>query len=342
MKTRNSAFELLRIIAMYLIVLYHATFWGPLNTITELSVNRGFTQLFAVGGKLGVNLFVMISGYFLIQSHVTPKKLIPMWKQVFTYSAGFFVLFLIINHGHFQFMALLRGLLPVIFNEYWFVTTYIMLYLLAPYLNQLIKSLSRVALLKLVALLTGLTSILPSIFQNQTAVSELGWFILLYVIAAYLRLYGIPTSLASNQRSWLFLGGSAFILAGSILTMDLLGRRWPVFQGKELHFAGQESILLLLLAIAIFIRFMQLKPFSNSLINRLATLTFGVYLIHDNEFIRPLLWQHWVPEKTFYASAFYPLHLLLSVLAIYLVASVLEFGRQRLSTLWLHTKQHRV
>jgi len=330
MKTRNSAFELLRIVAMFMIVLYHSVYWGPLAQITTLSSNQFFAQLFLVGGKLGVNLFVMISGYFLITSRAKIEKLIPMWKQVFTYSAGFLIIFLIVNRGSVHLISFFRGFFPIIFNEYWFVTAYLMLYVLAPYLNRFIKSIPSRFLLKFIAILIVFLSILPSVFRNQTAVGDLGWFILLYFIAAYLRLYGVPKQLSGKKENLILFSVSAVLLYGSIIIMDFASLHFSAFKGKQLHFAGQESILLLLFSISIFIWVMNITPFSNKFINRVSSLTFGVYLIHDNEFIRPLLWKHIVPEQALYNTYIYPVGIIVSVLLIYVIASLIEWARQQI------------
>lgn len=88
MKERNSVFEILRIFSMYCIVLYHAAFHGPLSTLTGMNVNHVLVQFYLVGGKLGVNLFILLTGYFLINSSVKVNKLKKLWVQVFTYSAS--------------------------------------------------------------------------------------------------------------------------------------------------------------------------------------------------------------------------------------------------------------
>ena len=67
---RDSNFELLRIICMVLIVIHHFSVHGGYFTETQgtLPFNATLIDLFAMGGRLGVNIFVLISGYFLINS----------------------------------------------------------------------------------------------------------------------------------------------------------------------------------------------------------------------------------------------------------------------------------
>lgn len=60
----------------------------------SISVNRLWVQFIQMGGKIGVNVFVLISGYFLI---IAPKikisKVIKLWLQIAFYSLILFALF---------------------------------------------------------------------------------------------------------------------------------------------------------------------------------------------------------------------------------------------------------
>ena len=64
-KVRKSNFELLRIIAMIMIVFHHfAIFSESKFDINLITLNRLWNQFIRMGGKIGVNIFVLISGYF--------------------------------------------------------------------------------------------------------------------------------------------------------------------------------------------------------------------------------------------------------------------------------------
>lgn len=197
-------------------------------------------------------------------------------------------------------------------------------------MNRLIHILSKKDFQRLVAVLVVVTSILPSIFLNQTVTGDFSWFVLLYFCAAYLRVYGVPKLLEKKPIYYGVMGVLLSLLVSSILVIDILARKFTVFQGKALHFAGQQSIILLLIAVLILIGVSSVKPYSNKIINRFATCTFGVYLIHDNEFIRPLLWKSVVPEKAFFQSVYFPVLMILSVFGVYCVAMMIEFIRQLL------------
>lgn len=62
---RDSRIELIRILSMILILIFHITIYSPINIMRNpLSFNLLFHILFGVYGKVGVILFVMISSWF--------------------------------------------------------------------------------------------------------------------------------------------------------------------------------------------------------------------------------------------------------------------------------------
>lgn len=76
MKKRQSNFEILRIIAMFCIVLGHSMTHGVLiNSSVGLSAtNFLIFRFLAYSGKIGVYLFILITGYFMIYSTISIKK----------------------------------------------------------------------------------------------------------------------------------------------------------------------------------------------------------------------------------------------------------------------------
>ena len=79
---RDSGLELLRIVAMLLIVCHHFSVHSALplggNYTGSHPFNVLWAQWLAFGGKLGVDIFVMISGYFLIAKCAHLKSLLRL------------------------------------------------------------------------------------------------------------------------------------------------------------------------------------------------------------------------------------------------------------------------
>ena len=80
-KQRESNFELLRIVCMALIVLHHLSVHGNIVLESITKVNGLFLTVFSSVGKLAVNVYVLISGYFLINSKFKFSKLLDLVFQ---------------------------------------------------------------------------------------------------------------------------------------------------------------------------------------------------------------------------------------------------------------------
>lgn len=76
-KERKSNFEILRILAMILIISYHFVFHSNYNYWT-INAHDFILRAFWLFGEIGVNLFMLISGYFLVCSKFSWKKVIKL------------------------------------------------------------------------------------------------------------------------------------------------------------------------------------------------------------------------------------------------------------------------
>ena len=83
-KERKTNIELLRIIAMILIISFHYVYKSNF-TFEELSVNSFIVKVFYMFGELGVNLFILITGYFMVTGKFSVKKLIYLIIEVNLY-----------------------------------------------------------------------------------------------------------------------------------------------------------------------------------------------------------------------------------------------------------------
>lgn len=147
-RVRNSEFEFLRIISMFMIVLCHFCAHGTLD-ITNVNAAQGHIMevnlFFLFLGPIGVTLFVLIGAYFLCEKKFNFRRPISLVLQTVFYSFILYLFFLLKdNHLPFQAESLKALLLP--FPEpsgYWFVEAYLVLLILMPLLNLLIQNLTR-------------------------------------------------------------------------------------------------------------------------------------------------------------------------------------------------------
>ena len=75
---RNSNIEILRILSMLFIIAHHYAVHGFDLSAGSFTVNEVTLQILSLGGKIGVNVFVFITGYFMINSRFDAKKLLKL------------------------------------------------------------------------------------------------------------------------------------------------------------------------------------------------------------------------------------------------------------------------
>ncbi|MGL4862403.1 MAG: acyltransferase family protein [Cetobacterium sp.] len=95
-KERSSNFELLRIFAMVLIVTHHYSIHGNWEFNEVISMSKLYIQFLSIGGKLGVNLFIMITGYFMCDSNYRVQTIKKIAIQTWVYSSFIYYFILLV------------------------------------------------------------------------------------------------------------------------------------------------------------------------------------------------------------------------------------------------------
>lgn len=314
---RNNNIEILRIISMLSIVMHHYAVHGGFTLDPNMiSVNKVIVQFLSAGGKLGVDCFVLITGYFTVKSKFKFEKLLKLLFIIFTYSATIYIIALMTGYIDFSIKQAIESFFPVIFNQYWFATSYVLLYVFSPYINSLINSLDRRSHLNLILLLVTIWSIIPTILTANLDFSSIGWFITLYIIAAYIRLY--PNYWFDNSRLNMALSLLTYtMILLSIIIFDILGVNVSFFGNHATYFTGMNKLPLLFCAVTLFLWFKNLKVTNNRYVGIVASSMFGVYLIHDNNIVRHWLWIDQFKNNAFFQSKYLVIHAILVIFFVF-------------------------
>lgn len=333
-KSRQSNLELLRIVSMVLIIVWHMFVHGNIAPgIYNTSVTAFVIRFFQSLSVIAVNCYVLISGYFLVKSKFKIKRLLTLMGQVFCYSAGIYTALVLTGKISFEPEAFVHAFLPTLFKEYWFVTIYVAMYMLSPVLNRIIRGFSKRQLQAAVCILLFLFMLWPTVkdcFELKTG-QGIVWFVTLYLTSAYLRLYYTPKGKA--LKSGVFFAAailSSFIIKVILVySVSLFGNESGDFIKYNLYYPlthYYNSVFVYFGAAAFFIFFLNIKitnKSANKIINLFAPLTFGVYLIHDNVYIRKLLW-NMVDAPSHIDSMFFLIYAVAAVVLIYVVCSAVE------------------
>lgn len=322
---RNTNIEMLRIISMIMIVLSHYTVHSGIDkSMLPLGINRYLFEIFELG-NIGVIIFVMITGYFSVQNKgkVNVVKILKIYFQVAFYSLSIYLIFVLMGIEKFSYNTLITCIFPITFKQYWFVTTYVILMIMTPYLNIVIDKLDKKEYLKLIIFSLIVVSIIP-FFTNQTfANNEITEFILFYLIGGYLRKHAIKV----NKKQYVLLIFVIAILLGSVLIFDVLETKYNIFVVNSTYLFRRKSPFAIVLSAILINIFANKKQYTNKLLNTISMCTFGIYLLHDNDFVRKILWTSVIKVKNYASSKYLLIHIIVSVIIVFVSCMIIEWLR---------------
>ena len=301
MKKRVSKFELLRIIAMYLIVLHHSIVHGVLNVEINSELKYPSATILATilgtGGKIGVFVFVLITGYFMINSKISLGKVIKLWLPIFFWSIILFGTLNLFYLHSFSVNNLIKSIFTILFNQYWFMTVYFFMYCMVPLLNIVVNSLDNLKKILYFTVLGILIVISQFAFfyggNHGFVGSYLLAFCFVYCIGALIHKNNILKNRSVMKDSNIVL----LVLA----VVDILVISIFIVLSTKLHIAklliwaqaisfDSSTLMPILLSIGIFNLIGSMNIEYHSSWNKVATVMFGIYLISDNNYSRNFIW----------------------------------------------------
>lgn len=303
-KKRMANMELLRILAMMMVVMLHYLSKGGVlpDMKGHLTMNGYLAWILETLSIVAVNVYMLISGFFLTESRFKCSRLLQLWCQILFYSILVPVVLLaagILKPQELSIYKLLQYVLPVQMGQYWFATAYVILYLMTPILRTAVKNMKRSQLKMTIILLLVFFSISKSILPVRLETDALGydavWFFCVYLCAAYMRLYGLNWFQSSRRGVMGYLCSCCGILGIALVIrlIYLTTGRLEDFLTATYHY---NHILNLLAAISLFYAFYHWRiPEGRAadMICRIAPYTFGVYLLHEQVELR-MLWPGWL------------------------------------------------
>lgn len=301
---RNSSIEMIRIIAMMFIIMGHLAGHGILKVTTTDSfemwlggatLNKLFTILLIPGGRVGVALFFLISGYFQIcKTTVSVKKVVEV---TFFYSIFLQVIALILKIGSLG--SLIRSFLPIASGNWWYVSSYILLMLCSPAINEYFLKLNKKQKKIMIVFVWAFLYTMPYFFSVQYYSLERG--VLFYLLGAYIRTEIDIDRIRTYKQQLLIVFTLIWIIYVPIGYVYYSGEndsRLFSAIGDSIIFNG---VIIVGCAVSLFLIFVSTNPYSNKTINIIAKSTFGIYLLHDNMY-RDFIWNDLLKISTKFQS----------------------------------------
>ena len=270
--TRQSNFELLRLLAQFFIVLYHILLFFVYPSTNLLIYKALYLPL-----HIGVILFVLISGYFTIKP--TSKGFIKL-----------IAIFTIYSLPEIYHNIKYKGIVELFFvskSHFWFVKTYIFLYILSPLVNFYLKQATTRQLIYIVLALffvsqyMGMTKGDINMSDGKNVVN----FIFIYSFGQILKQKEYQwknLSIITILPIWLIL---------NLLIISLYYYNSASFVGRIIwtSFFQYSGTGLLLNSIIFFIMIGKMS-FNSKIVNYMASSSLAIYLIHPNRpYFRGLL-----------------------------------------------------
>ena len=339
-KERLSNFDLLKIVSMLFIILGHILLHGNVlnNTIGTTNMLLTFIMLILM---VHVNSFVLVTGFFQYKKTFKMSKLVQLNNAMWFYKVFIMIIFLVFGITKLTNIEIFQTILPINYDDYWFISTYLLLYISTPLLNLIIKNINKkqhkLTIITMLLIISVLSTITNQVAYNNNYGYSLSNFIMLYFIGSYISKYNIRVFKELDKKT-LRLILILIILLSSALNLFIFSLLNTIQDKSEfIKYIADIAInarysycnpLIIISSISYFLLF---KTFNikNKIITYISTLTFGVYLIHDNKLIRKVLYNSIlnIPLETIHTNIIIP-KIIIYTLLIFLVCSIIELIRK--------------
>lgn len=291
-KTRMSGIELLKILAIFLIVISHTVpYFNPSSvgyldlTLSSANAQRVTVAFFMQFGQIGNCIFIICSSYFLLDSKsVKLKKVFYIIFDTTVISVIYLAFFLGFGYKLTAF-EIVQAIFPLLFpsKTNWYVFCYLLFYLAHPLLNLIVHALDQRKLTAACAVMFAVYFVLD-FFMDQFSFSNIIGFICIYFFVAALKLYPHDR----YNRTKFNLSVIFISLAGLIalhVTVNMLGLKYASFNRNLLYFRVLNNPFNYFISFGLFNLFRKLK-FQMRGINYISSLSLLIYLIHENFLVR--------------------------------------------------------
>lgn len=342
-KNREINFELMRIVSMLLIVTCHVIDSGNLiSNCTNDTLSIVFEILMFLT-RVHVCSFMLLTGYFQSKSKFKLKKLLMMFLQVFFYLILFFLIALkmgLVSDLHL--IDIVKLVMPSSISEYWFVSAYIITYIFSDYINKFINRITRKEHRNIIILGFFVLCVLPYLsglrFLNNNGFNFFH-FIYLYIVGAYLRKFPLKKTYHFKR-----MNKNAYIMFMSLLFISMFMLNYFIILfSSRIH--GANSIFTYISDNILIVKYCYSNPFTiiqsiayfeifncirikNRLISYISKNVLGVYLFHENFYVKKVLYKYLKIDTGMYYSYKKFVYFIVAIIVIFVIGITIEIIRR--------------
>ena len=333
---RNYGVDLLRMLAMYMVLVLHILGrGGVLTSAVPLSLEYNVAWLLETSAYCAVNCYGLISGYVGIKSTYRYSNVINLWTKVLFYSVGLLLVVILFRPFYGGVLEAIKYCLPVSFRKYWYFTAYFAMFFFVPILNFAIRSLTKKQAIASCVCIMGAFSVLQTLrgdlFLTGGGYSAL-WLIILYYFGGCIREFDLFSDLSKAKAvigycvtvtvSW-----GMKILGESVATHTGI-QKIQSYSGILISYISPTILFSAIFLVVLFGK-MTLSEDRIKWVKKLSPLAFSVYLIHCH----PLVWEIFDQKFAVFASlpaVILILAVLVTAVIIYLCCSLIDYLRELL------------
>ncbi len=325
-KMKDSNLQLLKIIAMFLIVLSHVADFGGFNSVI------GYNFYFLKGinlGNLGIDILILITGYYACKSTFSVKKLVLFISQVWFYSVIIFLISAIFKLEVFSISNLLKYIFPLISKRYWLFTCCAVICIFSPYINSFLSGLKINQYNHFIITMLVIFGALKTLVASDMYCNELVSVFVIYCIGFYFAKYPKNILTFNKTTPYIVMAVSAVLMIASIPLFDALTENVSALDFSDFSFHSMTAIPVICFASSLFAVMLTRKPKNNEMINSIAETVAGVYLIHCHPCIREKIWQGIFKVNKLSMSPALIIVSILGTVAVFVICFFIEYARKK-------------
>lgn len=283
--TRQSNFEILRILAILMVITGHFIRQSGLLE-SEVGINGFVNIILGSAGRIAVNVFLLIGAWFMVDMRFKPSKALLLYLQTAFYSIPITLLMLALGTAG-ETRNIIQGILPFFGRPVWFSSAYISLILLTPFLNEVFILPKKKLTLLTIALFIFfcVVSTIPS-FSTVDYIADFSWFCVIYITIGWVKHTDVLSKLKINKWVALISGIAVY----SALCMSAATK--PLSRIANYWLDNIRTMPNLFCAFTIFFFFLKTDIGRIRLVNYFAKSVFAVYIVHQIPAFRLFLWKN--------------------------------------------------
>lgn len=286
MKKINTGINLFKLFSMFMIALLHVLGIGGIIGAAAGTSSYYPVYLMQNAAFCAVNCYALVSGYLMLGKKIKPSRITELWFEVFFYSVSISAIMMIVYRDLFSARNIVYAVTPIISNQYWYMTSYFMMYLFVPMMNKFAdaanKKVFTATIVVILVLTTGSLMIKQDGFRLNDGYSPI-WLMIMYLVGAYMKKFNV----GAKMKKWLAL--SLYVISSlcSFILCVFSKKLLKIMLGNDISYLSYTSPFVVLSAIFLFIFFSKLKfgKKTEKFINYITPAALGVYLIHTHPLV---------------------------------------------------------